>query len=569
MHWRSLVFSLTVIAILTPAPGRAAPEVGGESRIVAATVFPDRAEVRRVVEASLPAGQSTLVIENLPANLIAESVRVRGSAGGALRIGSVETKRHFEAAVVRAEERRLLAELEALQDSRRGLDDRIAAARVQLNFVTAIGREGPKLLNQQMAEGRFDPEALGQALGLLGRGAAEAYEAIREAEVDKRALARKIDLAKRQLEKVRTGRKASLIARVNLETERPVEARLELTYQLPGASWRPLYDARLDTVSGETQLVQIGEVRQGTGEDWTGVALTLSTARPSVSARLPELNSWVIDFAYPQLYDGKRKRDKGEAELSLLRDALKQSMKTANVSLDEATAVTGSASQPAEARAAELATARVAAGEFAAAYRVPGAVNVPSDNESHKFVVSEQAFEAKLAVHSVPKIAPQAYLTAAITYDGAAPILPGPVSVFRDGAFVGTSALDMLRPGEEVTLSFGVDDKVRVDYRLETGQRSSEGLFNKHLRLERRYLIEVTNHHARAMEIAVLDQLPVPRDEAIDVALLGGSTKVSERDVDTHKGVLAWRHSYEPGETRTIKFGYAVTYPDGQAVPGF
>ncbi len=124
--------------------------MGGESRIVAATVFPDRAEVLRVVEASLPAGQSTLVIENLPANLIAESVRVRGSADGALTIGSVETKRHFEVAVVREAERRLLAELETLQDRRRGLDDRIAAARMQLDFVTAIGREGPKLLNQQI-----------------------------------------------------------------------------------------------------------------------------------------------------------------------------------------------------------------------------------------------------------------------------------------------------------------------------------------------------------------------------------------------------------------------------------
>ena len=563
MHWRYLIISLTVVTISVPTSSRAAIEVSGESRIVAATVFPDRAEVLRVVEASLPAGQSTLVIENLPANLIAESVRVRGSADGALTIGSVETKRHFEVAVVREAERRLLAELETLQDRYRGLDDRIAAARMQLDFVAAIGREGPKLLNQDMAGGRFDPEALGQALGLLGRGAAEAFEAIQTAEIDKRALARKIDLVQRRLDKVRTGRTATLVVRINLETERPAEVRLELTYQLPGASWRPLYDARLDTESGATQLVQIGEVHQGTGEDWSNVRLTLSTARPSVSARLPELASWVIDFATPGLYDGKRKRDKSEAELSVLREAFKQSMEAPSASLDEATAMTAGSS-----RAAEPAIARVVAGEFAAAYRIPGAVNVPSDNEPHKFVVSERAFEAKLAVHTVPKIAPLAYLTAAIVYDGTVPILPGPVSVFRDGAFVGTSAIPMLRPGEEVTLSFGVDDKVRVDYRLETGKRSSECLFNKHLRLERRYLIEVTNHHARAMEIAVLDQLPVSRDAAIEVALLRGSTKVSERDVAQHKGVLAWRHAYEPGETRIIKFGYAVTYPDGQAVPG-
>ena len=564
MHWRYLVFSLTIVAILAPAPGRAAIEVGGDSKIVAATVFPDRAEVLRVVEVFLPAGQSTLVIDNLPANLIAASVRVRGSADGALAIGSVETKRHFEAAVVRTEERRLLAELEALQDRQRGLDDRIAGARMQLAFVTAIGREGPRLVNQQMAEGRFDPEVLGQTLGLLGRGAAEAFEAIREAEVATRGLAREIEQAQRRLAKVRTGRTATLVARINLETERPVEARLELTYQLPGASWRPLYDARLDTETGATQLVQIGEVHQGTGEDWTGIALTLSTARPSVSARLPELDSWFIDFAYPGHYDDKRKRNKNEAELSVLRDALKQSMASPSASLDEATSGTGGGLQ-----AAESQVARAVVGEFAASYRIPGAVNVPSDNEPHKFVVSERTFEAKLAVHTVPKIAPLAYLTAEITYDGTTPILPGPVSVFRDGAFVGTSALDMLRPGEQVTLSFGVDDQVRVDYRLETGERSREGIINKDLRLERRYLIEVTNHHARAMEIAVLDQLPIPRDEAIEVALLRGSTKVSERDVDKRKGVLAWRHSYQPGETRTIKFGYAVTYPDGQAVPGF
>lgn len=334
MHWRYLIFSLTVVTFLAPAPSRAAPEVGGESRIVAVTVFPDRAEVLRVVEVALPAGHSTLVIEDLPANLIAASVRVRGAADGALLIGSVETKRHFEVAVVREAERRFLAELEAQQDQRRGLDDRIATARVQLSFVTAIGREGPKLLNQQMAEGRFDPEALGQALGLLGRGAAEAFEAIRTAEVDKRALARKIDLVQRRLDKVRTGRTATLVARVNLETERPVEARIELTYQLPGASWRPLYDARLDTETGATQLVQIGEVRQGTGEDWSNVRLTLSTARPSVSARLPELDSWFIDFRHPGRYDGKRKRDKGEAESSLLRDALKQSLEAPIASLD-------------------------------------------------------------------------------------------------------------------------------------------------------------------------------------------------------------------------------------------
>ena len=46
-------------------------------------------------------------------------------------------------------------------------------------------------------------------------------------------------------------------------------------------------------------LAQLGQVQQRTGEDWTGVALTLSTAQPSVGAVLPELDSWFVQVAQP------------------------------------------------------------------------------------------------------------------------------------------------------------------------------------------------------------------------------------------------------------------------------
>ncbi len=55
----------------------------------------------------------------------------------------------------------------------------------------------------------------------------------------------------------------------------------------------------------------------------------------------------------------------------------------------------------------------------------------------------------------------------------------------------------------------------------------------------------------------------------IEAELLRGSTKVSERDVEKRTGVLAKRATYEPGETSTINFSYAVSYPDGEAGPGF
>ncbi len=551
------ILGLLLTLIVQSATSHAAEAVQAESRITVVTVFPDRAEVTREAEAALPAGESTVAITGLPASLFADTVRVRGAAEGRFQIGSVETRQVFAEAAVKEEERRLNREIEELGDQRRALKDRVAALRVQLDFITAIGREAPKTANEELVRGKLDPESWKQAWTSLGGGAAEAYEGIRRAEVEQRKLDRSIARKKRELNQIRTGRKASVTAQVNVALSAPTRLRLELSYQLPGASWRPLYDARLDSETAKVGLTQIGEVRQRTGEDWSEVQLTLSTARPAASARMPYLESWFIDFA--QVMPLENFRSRGLLEKS---EAAREGL-----------AVLGDQAMEMEAApepmAAPSPVAEVVAGEFASEYRIAGAANVPADNAPHKFVIAQQSLEAALAVRVVPKVAPRAYLYAEIEYSGEAALLPGPVSVFRDGSFIGTGRLGLLRPGETHKFSFGIDDKVRVTYRLVEGERSREGLINKERRQERLYRTEVINHHARPIEITVLDQLPIPRDERIKVELLKSSTKPTQTDVEERKGVLAWTETYEPGQERAVVFGYAVTYPEDESVPGF
>jgi uncharacterized protein (TIGR02231 family) len=214
------------------------------------------------------------------------------------------------------------------------------------------------------------------------------------------------------------------------------------------------------------------------------------------------------------------------------------------------------------------AEAQLVASEFAAEYRIPGSADVPSDAAPHKFAIATHELTAELAVRAVPKQAPLAHLYATVTYAGTEPLLPGQVSVFRDGAFVGNDVMDMLRPQEEEQFGFGVDDKVRVEYRLATGEQSTAGLFEDNQHLERRYHIEIANHHSRSIVITVLDNLPVSQDERIEVEQLSGSTRPTEVDWEDHAGVLAWSYDYEPGEERVIEFGYGVTYPEGTSVAG-
>jgi uncharacterized protein (TIGR02231 family) len=361
----------------------------------------------------------------------------------------------------------------------------------------------------------------------------------------------KIAKLEQELAQVRTGRTATMVARINLEAKAAADATLRLTYQLPDATWRPLYDARLDSEAGRIDLVQLGQVQQRTGEDWTGVQLTLSTAQPAIGAALPELSTWFV-----RLLDAEA-----------LRSGQQMGGVAAPTTSDPQNLADMSASRDERDDLAKM-EARLIASEFAAEYRVPGTASVPSDAAPHKFSIASHALSAKLAVRAVPKQAPLAHLYATVTYGGKEPLLPGQVAVFRDGAFVGTDFMDMLRPQEEEQFGFGVDDKVRVEYRLEEGEQSTAGLFTDDRRIERRYRIEVANHHAKPMEITVLDALPVSQDERIEIDEVDGTTAPMDDSWQDHKGVFAWTSEFKSGEERVIRFGYAITFPADAAVAG-
>ena len=70
-----------------------------------------------------------------------------------------------------------------------------------------------------------------------------------------------------------------------------------------GARWAPLYDARLDTGTRERkpalELVRRAEIVQQTGEDWSDVALSVSTVRTAKGGSAPELRPLIVRYPQP------------------------------------------------------------------------------------------------------------------------------------------------------------------------------------------------------------------------------------------------------------------------------
>ncbi len=552
---------LWMLMLLLAVTGPAEAQVSPPYPISAVTVFPDRAAVTRRIEVDLVAGPNTVALVDLPATLLPESVRVDGSAASAVRLGAVEVRNRYGEQANADAERRLRDQIEALQDRRNALDDEVRSAQAQLDFVAALGRDAPVIATEERANGILDPQSWEQGWAAVSAGTGDALRRIREAQVSQRAIDRELAVKQQEQGLIASGGPGSIEVSIQLEAEAAGRAELALTYQVPNASWRPLYEARLATETGEILLTAIGEVRQHTGEDWSDVALTLSTARPALGAIVPRLEPWFIGVvAVPSLEAAYAVG--GTAGDFREQDAEEANQRQLEKSKNEHAAALPD--QPIDPGAAAL-----AGGEFSAEYRIAGVASVPADGSAHRFTIADRRMRSTLSVISTPRFAPVGYLIATATHEGEEPLLPGPVSVFRDGAFVGLAQIGLTRPDAELELSFGADDKVKIEYRLVGDGQSEEGLISTDRRIDRQYRIAVANHHDEALEITVLDQIPVSQDERIEVELLRSGTKPTESELEGRKGVLAWRYLYKPGEERVIDFRYAVTAPADLPVTGF
>jgi uncharacterized protein (TIGR02231 family) len=296
-----------------------------------------------------------------------------------------------------------------------------------------------------------------------------------------------------------------------------------------------------ETAEPSIELVRRAEIVQNTGEDWTEVALTLSTSRPAGGTEAPTVGAAQIGIGGP---------------IGRVAPAA-----------EAADAVAGGFAPPAPVPVANL-QAVADFGDFKADYIIPIPVSVESGGGARSVQIATEIADARLFVEASPRFSEQAFLTAAFTIDSEAPILAGRVTLFRDDAFVGTGNLAFTQPGDEVELGFGPDDQVRVTWTVVNRQTGQRGLLTRIQFVEVEYLAAIVNNHTRPIEITIVDRVPYSDDERINVEVLPQSTEPTETDIDGRRGVVAWSYDYDPGEEREITHAYLISWPADLVVYG-
>ena len=533
--------SLVILTALAAAPAQAA-NVDATSAVDAVTVYPDGASVTRVVMLDLAAGDNSAVMKDFPLTLDVASLRVEGEAGARLTIGAIDARPPRAAPPVNLPE--LDKRIEALKDERANLQGAIAAATARRKFAERFAESSPAGIGEK---GEARPLAEWRAaFAAVAEEVATADAAIRDAERKQRDIDRELA----RLESDRAARPPSkLEVRIELAAAAATRATLRVTYSVRNARWTPLYDARLDTGAKDRkpalELVRRAEIAQTTGEDWSNVALSVSTVRTARGGNAPDLHSLIVQ--YP------RALQPAPASAAMI-DALKPAARATR------------ALEPAMDRAEEQqATAEV--GGFQVVFKIPGRVSVGASEGAKSLRVTTATIAPDLAVRAVPVLDPTAFLEASFKQSEDAPLLPGRVAIYRDGVFVGRGQMAAASKDEMVRLGFGADDKVKIERTVVKRNEGSAGLIVTTSKTdERAFKTSVRNGHDFPIRVAVEDQLPVSENEEIQVEMLPSTPTPTATNLRDRRGVLEWVFEVKPGEVRDIAFAWRVRWPKDKGV---
>lgn len=530
-----------LFCLIISAPFAAnAADIAAPSVIAAATVFPTRADISRNAEISLPQGKHTIVFDGLPAALDTTSLRVSGK--GAFSIGSVEIKELFSKDFVVEQERELRGKITDLSDKRRFVESELTAAETGKTFLENMAKSNA--VPQVSVNGKKDalsPDAWGKAWQSLQNGMKSLGRETIEKQIEIRKIDAELSALNKELRLLSDGAKSAKQIRVNVEASAPAAAKLTVQYQIANASWKPTYEARLNTRNKTVEIMQYGTISQHTGEEWRNIDLTFSTARPIIGTVPPELETRWLNLDEPVKKRGKM-LERGAAVYrndSSFADTMDEPSGTA-----------------------EIAAAEFSGSDFAGTFAVKGKANVPSDGSEHRFLVGGWSAKADIYAQTVPAVQPAAYVMASTQLNAPAPLLPGTMSLFRDGAFIGDSEMNFLRPNAKLHLSFGQDDKILVKHTIADFEEDNGGRISRNNKITIRTAAAVQNLHKEPLKIAVYDFLPVARNSDIAVKITKDKTTAGyETDPDGKVGVIKWESVYQPQEQKTVDYGYTITYP--------
>ncbi|MER7954696.1 mucoidy inhibitor MuiA family protein [Streptomyces sp. NPDC096030] len=502
--------------------------------VTAVTCLEDRAHVERTAVLDLRAGVQRLRLGPVSALAVDRTLHAELTADHPASVLDVRIVRSWtpRAPLPSAEDDSALRHrVHALEEERLTLGQRRERLHARLGLLGRLATDLLRDIGEGAGSGETERDRWTRELDRVDAERDAYGEELRTVDARSAELAAELGEAQRAMD-LSEEEPAELVGHVELTVEAASAgpAALRLSHLTPCALWRPAYRAVLDgdSVTLETEAM----VWQRTGEDWTDVRLTLSTARSALATEPPRL---------------------GEDRLTLT-DRSAAERRTVDVELrEEEIADLGPA-------APVLGLPGVDDGGEARVLRAPAPVSVPGDGRAHRVPLSAFTTAARKEYACSPELSPLVTQVVRCENRSGHVLLAGPVDLVRGSGFSGRGTLDFTAVGAPVELTFGSSDDYRVVRRSEES-RETTGISQRTV-VTRTVRLHVSRFSAPGQQgervVALRERLPVSEVSAVEVRLHKDACSPPPDAVDA-EGIARWEVALPPGGRRTITLVYELS----------
>jgi hypothetical protein len=271
-----------------------------DSKVRFATVFQEQVLVTREAAVDLTKGSFKLIVSNLTTSLVDASVRVSGSGLGQVKILEVKTETVYTAESRDAFINKSNEKLDSLSFVIKTIQDEISVLQSQKNFIESLKAETANQINKEIAVRKPTIQDWQSMLQFISQNLNGINTSIRQANLKMSKLKDAKKVIERNMREASSSRKSNYKEiTISVQVENLGRQSFLISYLVEGASWYPIYDARVDLNNQKVEWIYYGMIQQNTGEDWNDINLTLSTAAPMTVGRIPELQPMYVDFRRP------------------------------------------------------------------------------------------------------------------------------------------------------------------------------------------------------------------------------------------------------------------------------
>jgi uncharacterized protein (TIGR02231 family) len=524
--------------------------------ITKTTVYTDRALVTRTGTVSLSGAEQFLILEHLPTTIDAESLRVSGRAPVPVKIlsANLELKRFKEPVAEKVAA--VTAEIEELEQQQHQRQIQIETAQMQNDFVSGLRLKMEDAMARSLPRQKVNLTDTVNFIDFIGSKFSEYALAIEDYRLQQKELTKQLEVLRSRLKSFSNRHaKESYQLKIHIENSAETELHLEISYVVLQASWKPLYDMRIDTATKKIELNYLAEIQQRSGEDWQDVQLTLSTAKPGLGSLPPQLAPWYVDMrsAVPigAMMAGGAAAPAPATTMRVRRVSLAENNDNDDYESEDFV---------------EAETVQAVATESGGVvnFQIAGGGNIPNDGRPYKTTIYRDELPIQLVHVAMPKIVSFPYLQAKIKNpnDGVT-LLPGKANIFRDGMFVGTSDLQNIAPNQEFKLNLGIDERIRIDREL-VERLADKKFLGGNRRVTYAYRIKIENLQAQPVTLEISEQIPHSRNEKIKVKLL---KSVPETPVE-ELGRIDWSIALAANQKLEVYYQFSIEHPEDIQIVG-